>query len=222
MMVPAVMGLSAVQAFARRGGGTPLPFDPPTRLVTSGPYAYMSNPMQSCALALLGLWGLALESKTTLLAGLMVFVFAVGLAGWHQRMELDARFGALWRGWRKAVHAFWPRWRPWVQHQAILYVDDDCRMCTSLGRWVTARSPVGLTIVSAADHPERALSRVTYDPGDGSVEDDGVAAVARALEHINLAYAWFGWCARLPLVSSLLQGMVDASGGGPRQVQSPS
>ncbi len=35
--IPMALGLSAVLEFARRGGGTPFPWDPPKRLVTSGP-----------------------------------------------------------------------------------------------------------------------------------------------------------------------------------------
>ena len=54
---PALLGLAAVQEFAVRGSGTPVPFDPPKRLVTTGPYAYVRNPMQlSAALVMLG-WG---------------------------------------------------------------------------------------------------------------------------------------------------------------------
>src|SRR5204863_6067509 len=43
---PVLLGLAAVQEFATRGGGTPVPFDPPQQLVTSGLYAYLRNPMQ--------------------------------------------------------------------------------------------------------------------------------------------------------------------------------
>jgi hypothetical protein len=48
-----VVGVSAVQEFAQRGNGTPIPYDPPKRLVVSGLYRYISNPMQfSCALVM--------------------------------------------------------------------------------------------------------------------------------------------------------------------------
>ncbi|HEX7276574.1 MAG TPA: hypothetical protein VF244_04305, partial [Acidimicrobiales bacterium] len=41
----AAMALQAVREFVA-GGGTPVPLDPPLRLVTAGPYAYVANPMQ--------------------------------------------------------------------------------------------------------------------------------------------------------------------------------
>jgi protein-S-isoprenylcysteine O-methyltransferase Ste14 len=41
----AVLALSCVLAFATIGRGTPAPFDPPRRLVTRGPYAFVRNPM---------------------------------------------------------------------------------------------------------------------------------------------------------------------------------
>ena len=47
---------------------------------------------------------------------------------------------------------------------------------------------------------------------------EGVAAFARALEHIHLGWAFVGWTMRLPLVEPFLQLLVDAVGGGPRQI----
>ncbi len=44
LAIPAALGASAVQEFVLRGGGTPVPFDATKRLVTSGAYAYVSNP----------------------------------------------------------------------------------------------------------------------------------------------------------------------------------
>ena len=56
---PALLGLTAVQEFVGRGGGTPVPFDPPRQLVTTGVYAYIRNPMQLSAVVLLFLLGVA-------------------------------------------------------------------------------------------------------------------------------------------------------------------
>lgn len=45
----------------------------------------------------------------------------------------------------------------------------------------------------------------------GSAE--GISAFARSLEHMHLRWAWLGMFIRLPIVRSLLQILVDASGG---------
>src|SRR5262249_24786630 len=58
----ALFGLTAVQEFVTRGGGTPVPFDPSRRPVTTGIYAYISNPMQLAAAVLLVMWGAILEN----------------------------------------------------------------------------------------------------------------------------------------------------------------
>lgn len=44
MLIGAVLMLWAMFVFARVKG-TPVPFNPPPKLVTSGPYAYSRNPM---------------------------------------------------------------------------------------------------------------------------------------------------------------------------------
>ena len=54
ILLLAVPGIAAVLEFAERGLGTPIPYDPPQRLVTSGIYRYCANPMQvSCTLVML-------------------------------------------------------------------------------------------------------------------------------------------------------------------------
>src|SRR5207244_4872557 len=60
LAVPALFGLTPVQEFAARGGGAPVPFDPTRRLVTTGVYAYIRNPMQTSAVVLLLMWGAVL------------------------------------------------------------------------------------------------------------------------------------------------------------------
>lgn len=88
LALPAVLGLSAVQEFAVRGGGTPIPFDPPKRLVTSGVYAYLANPMQlSTSFALFG-WGILLESLWVASAGVMALIFGFGMAAWSAGEDL--------------------------------------------------------------------------------------------------------------------------------------
>ena len=77
-----------------------------------------------------------------------------------------------------------------------------------------------LDIVPAETHPSGALWRITYEPGDGTRAAAGVEAVARALEHLHLGWALLGALLRLPILSSLMQLLVDASGGEPRSIGS--
>ena len=214
----AVVGLSATQEFATRGRGTPLPQDPTQRLVYSGPYAYLANPMQVCVALLLTMLGLLLSSAPVAGAALMVVVFSAGLADWHENEQLKARFGALYVAWRQQIRPWLPRWRPWVPFQATIYFALGCGPCERVAAWIMSRNPVGLQVIPAQDHPTRDLTRMTYNPGDGSPEEEGVVALARALEHIHLGYAAVGWLIRLPGLSAVLQGLVDVSGGGPRLV----
>ena len=135
---PALLGLSAVQEFVTRGGGTPVPFDPPQRLVTSGLYAYIRNPMQLSAVVLLFLLGLVLRNPWVSAAGVMAHVYSVGLAGWDEGEDLRERFGERWIAYRSGVRAWVPRFRPWHPAGALsarLFVAESCGMCRDVGRW---------------------------------------------------------------------------------------
>jgi len=227
LALPAILGLTAVQDFAAPGGGTPFPYDPPKRLVTSGVYSYVANPMQMSMVLLLTGWGLLLWNGWVAAAGLMGLVYSLGLAAWDEGGELSHRFGGAWRAYRRSVPRWWPRWRPWCptvprvepgSRVAHLYVAASCGLCAELGRWLQRRHPTGLVVAAAEDHPSRDLYRLTYVPPAGEREEEGVAALARSLEHLQFAWAFAGWTMRLPLVRQSLQLLTDAVGGEPRRI----
>jgi hypothetical protein len=222
--VAALPGVAAVHEFATRGGGTPLPYDPPSRLVRSGPYAYVANPMQLSAALVLLAWGAATGRPWVMAAGAMSVAYSAGLAAFDEADDLESRFGDPWREYRRDVRAWLPRWRPWhpslagAGEPARLYVAAECGRCSELGRAVERLRPVALEVVAAERHPSRDLTRITYAAGDGGAEEEGVAALARALHHVNLACALLGMAMRLPVIRPALQVIVDASGGGPMRV----
>ena len=220
LVVPAVIGLTAVQEFATRGQGTPLPYDPPSRLVVSGPHAYVANPMQISAMLMLVIWAVVLHSDWIAAAGVMAHIYSIGLATFDETNSMEARFGEAWTVYRKAVRNWIPRWRPWrpslgstTKPRARLYVAATCGKCSEVGRWFKRQRAVALEIIPAEDYEGKALERISYDAGHGSGLEQGLAAMARGLEHINLAWAFVGWSMRLPLVRQCLQLLVDASGG---------
>ncbi|MGH2405285.1 MAG: methyltransferase family protein [bacterium] len=228
--VPAIVGLSAVQEFVERGDGTPVPYDPPSRLVSSGVYAYLANPLQVAMALVLVLWGLWLGSLWVAAAGVMAVVYSAGLAAWDEGADLAARHGEGWRLYSREVRQWWPRWRPWHPQRsgvaarahlddvpARLYVAETCAQCSPIARWFEARRPLGMLVLAAEDHPMRDLQRITYCAPDGR-STDGVAALARGLEHLHLGWAFIGWTMRLPVVCQLLQLITDAAGGGPRVI----
>jgi len=218
LALPAILGLSAVQEFAIRGGGTPLPFDPPRRVVTSGPYAYLANPMQAAACLVLVTLALVLTSGWLVVAAFIDVVYGAGLAGWLEHNRMHTQFGAEWLAYRRSVRVWWPHWRPYVTGKSVLYVDTSCGPCAQLGRWLARQHPRGLQIVSAADHPLRDLDRLTFQSVTDGYEEEGVAALARALESIHFAWAFVGWTLRLPVVRPIAQLLVDAAGGGPHHL----
>jgi len=223
LALPALLGLTAVQEFVSRGAGTPVPFDPPRRLVTTGVYAYVRNPMQLSAVVLLFLFGLVLRNAWVSAAGLMAHLYSVGLAGSDEDEDLRRRFGEDWITYRRAVRRWVPRLRPWHRTDrpsARLFVAEGCGMCRQVGRWFEQREARRLAIVPAETYAPGALRRITYEPGDGTRAVSGVEAVARALEHIHLGWALLGWVLRLPVVHEFAQLVVDASGGAPRQIGS--
>jgi protein-S-isoprenylcysteine O-methyltransferase Ste14 len=211
LLLPAVFLVSAVQEFAARGGGTPMPDDPPVRLVTTGLFAYVANPMQVGKLSILACWGALWGNPWLLAAAALGGAYSVFVACPREDLALEERYGASWRSYRAHVGRWWPRWRPWpMWTSARLYLDQDCPVCGQLGRWLESLAPPGLEVQPAVNHPDAPLARPAYEPGDGTPEEHGVVAVARALEHIHLGWAFLGCAVRLPLIRVVAQAVYDA------------
>lgn len=216
LAVPLTLGLAAVREFAT-AGGTPLPYDPPRRLVTSGPYAYVRNPMQVSMTASYLLLGV-LDVRFLAAAGVAV-AYGAGLAAWHEGEQLTGRYGGAWAAYRSGVRAWLPRPRPSpTMTPAVVHVSATCGQCAPVGGWILRRAPVALDVRPAEEHPE-GLRRMTYERADG-LRAEGVAALAHAASHLHLGWALAGWMLLLPGVGWFAQLCADAFGAGPRGVPS--
>ena len=213
----AAPGVQAVREFVAHGG-TPVPLDPPDRLVTTGPYAYVANPMQVAAAVLLVGWGLLLASPGVVAAAVASVTFSAGVAAWSEDRQLVGRFGDDWRHYRRQVRSWWPRWRPHVTEPAVVYVARSCEPCRQVADFLGGRSAVGLD-QAPAELCAPGIRRITYRCGGASAV--GLAAIGRSLEHVHLAWATVSWTGRLPGLQQILQLITDAVGGGPRPVGRP-
>ena len=144
-------GVSAVQEFARRGLGTPIPYDPPRRLVASGLYRYLANPMQTFCAVTLTAWGLTLQAPWITGSGAISVIYSLGLARWDEGEDLKERFGDSWLLYRRHVRNWKPRWRPWHNPEApvpCLYII----ALASSGAFKAAAPMSSATIPSGSAH----------------------------------------------------------------------
>ena len=172
----------------------------------------------SCTLVMFG-WAGLLRNGWLLLAATMSVIYSAGIANWDERRDLSLRFGPPWAEYRNVVHNWLPRWRPFhAGEPATLYIAASCEPCTELRRWLEARKPIGLKILDAETLPWGMTRRMRYHPRDGSCSVEGVRALGRAFEHLNLFWALAGAALRLPFLWQGVQLVMDASGMGPRNV----
>lgn len=217
MALAAVPALAAMVEFAVRGRGTPYPWDPPGKLVTTGPYAYVANPMQLSAVLMLGL--LAVGTHSWSLAGATVgaVAFSRFVADPHERGELAARLGEQWEAYDSQVRPWIFRRTPYQAGSATLYLSETCPICRQTRDLVESTKPAQLNFSPAEGCTVAGLRRALYVGPDG-LQASGLAAVARGLEHSGPGWAYLGWLARLPVLRQLLQLLIDGMGGGPRQL----
>jgi protein-S-isoprenylcysteine O-methyltransferase Ste14 len=219
MALASVPALAAVVEFAVRGRGTPYPWDPPEHLVTTGPYAYLSNPMQASVVVMLALLAIGTQSWSLALATVGAVSFSHFLADPHEREQLNARQPE-WRAYDRAVRPWIVRRRPY-QPQAELYLSETCTICTQTRALVESTGPQGLTISPAETYTVVGLRRALYVGPDG-LRVSGLGAIARAFQHSGPGWAYVGWLLGLPVVRPVLQLLLDGMGGGERDLPARS
>jgi protein-S-isoprenylcysteine O-methyltransferase Ste14 len=100
--------LTTVRMFITLGKGTLAPWDPPRKLVITGSYRYVRNPMISGVVALVLGQALLLGSIPLLLYALAVFVINAVYIPLSEEPGLRKRFGADYDDYVRHV----PRWVP--------------------------------------------------------------------------------------------------------------
>lgn len=105
----AALAVWCVLTFSLVGRGTPAPFDPPRRLVVSGPYRWARNPMYLGAVA--ALMGAALFYESLALAGYGILFFALAhvFVRAYEEPTLGRTFGATYDAYRHRVGRWLPR-----------------------------------------------------------------------------------------------------------------
>ena len=105
--------LDSFARFALQGLGTPAPVMPPKRLVVTGLYRYVRNPMYVAVTALIAGQGLLFGSVTVLEYGAIVWAgfFLFVLA--YEEPALGEQFGDEYKRYRANVRRWLPRITPW-------------------------------------------------------------------------------------------------------------
>ncbi len=112
--IGAAIALPCVWEFAWRGLGTPAPFDPPRRLVISGPYRWVRNPMYlGMGIALTG-EAIVFPNLTVMILVMVALLFAVVTLSVirYEERTLRQLFGADYESYTRSVHRWIPRLRP--------------------------------------------------------------------------------------------------------------
>lgn len=183
------IGLTANQSLCLQGDGTPIPLDPTKRLVTTGIYSYVSNPMQlSAALGFLVL-GIVLLNIWIMVAALMAWIFVQGMVRWHHRHDLLKRFPTGWPEYKENVPEWCPRWRPWVKGEATLHLRPNQ---TVLRRILTHATGISVRDTSGASR---------YENADNLRDFRGAASALVALTHVNFAWMVFAAALLLPVLA---------------------
>jgi protein-S-isoprenylcysteine O-methyltransferase Ste14 len=112
LVLCSALGLLSGITMARRGAGTPVPFDAPNHLVATGPYAHLRNPMVVAGLGqgfAVGLWHGSWGVLAYVFLGGLIWNFLVRPA---EERDLLALFGEDFTRYCRHVRCWIPRLRP--------------------------------------------------------------------------------------------------------------
>lgn len=112
-LIGAVFCIWTMRLFAAAGDGTPAPWDPVRKLVVTGPYRYVRNPMITGVLFILAAETLVCRSMALLGWAVLFLVANLIYLPRREEPELEKRYGAEYRLYKLNVPRWLPRLRPW-------------------------------------------------------------------------------------------------------------
>ncbi|MEL6946123.1 MAG: isoprenylcysteine carboxylmethyltransferase family protein [Pseudomonadota bacterium] len=87
----------------RRYRANIMPHRAATAVISDGPFAYSRNPIYLANVLMVAGFGFALGSRWFFIGALVLFVLLQELAIKREERHMDAKFGATWRDYAKAV-----------------------------------------------------------------------------------------------------------------------
>jgi protein-S-isoprenylcysteine O-methyltransferase Ste14 len=105
--------ISAFARFVRDGLGTPAPYQPTERLVVTGLYRFVRNPMYVAVVSAILGQALVFGSRTLLVYGGCVAAAAHLFVRLYEEPTLRKRYGADYERFCRNVRRWWPRLTPW-------------------------------------------------------------------------------------------------------------
>lgn len=105
--------IAAFVRFVVDGLGTPAPVAPTERLVVSGAYRYVRNPMYLAVAGVIVGQALLLGRATLLIYAIAFVVVVSAFVRLYEEPTLAKRFGEQYEAYRRAVPRWRPRVRPW-------------------------------------------------------------------------------------------------------------
>jgi protein-S-isoprenylcysteine O-methyltransferase Ste14 len=199
-----LVGWAAAHEFALVGRGTPVPYDPPKRVVTSGPYASIANPMQLTSALVMATLAILTDSAAAWLLPGTFLIFDGVFASWYNRAHIALAMPEDWGLYRAEVRDWRFRRRPYIARTATLRFPDSGRDAKALA-WLMRRVADGLEIEIMPPLPSPQRQRIVYVSSDPDLDASGIAAFGRALEHLGGFLAFAGWMMRLPGVHHFVE-----------------
>jgi protein-S-isoprenylcysteine O-methyltransferase Ste14 len=114
MAVAAIPGGWAAGQYAVSGRGTPLPLDPTSRLIVTGPYAYVRNPMQISFALMALIWAAASQSLYLAIYAILLLA-ALQLMRNQEEDDLHRRFGNRYKNYARRVRLWIPNTTPYEE-----------------------------------------------------------------------------------------------------------
>jgi protein-S-isoprenylcysteine O-methyltransferase Ste14 len=109
-----------VHAFVQfvKAGGTPMPIAPTQRLVVTGFNRYLRNPMYAGLITAIVGQALVFGSWWLGLYAAAFWVITGSFVRWYEEPTLAREYDGEYEEYRRNVHAWLPRWRPWTPEVA--------------------------------------------------------------------------------------------------------